>query len=421
MSTIRNMIRVLVETSGEARDILVRGVLGVAQVSAILPVTGAAGTVVKITVADSLPASGATVGGVALTSFSILDAVTVQGTTGAHANGAVNVIVSNVAGASLPLVGGYLYVGGAAPTLTLVATSGGAVGDIDGGYTATLTGTNFTGATAVTFGGTAATAVVVVNSTTITCTVPAHATGLVSVVVTTPGGSNPANTAFRYFSLAELVISGYWRANYAGAPWVATATAGVSGTTGNLVVGIAPSTGTAQNGKTPALFVAASSQYLTNPTDATTLYTTGAGSILVLFKAVSAIAATGTIYQDPVFIRDSNSDLGMSFTTSGVGAYAYSSGYVSNTVACATGAYHLAMMRWDGVNFGLTIDSGAEQTIACGALTTMTGTVVVGQGYAPNPYLDANILELATAKYKVSNADYANAKAYINTRYNLTL
>jgi len=42
-----------------------------------------------------------------------------------------------------------------------------------GGTSVTVTGTNLTGATAVTIGGVAATSVVVVNSTTITATTPA--------------------------------------------------------------------------------------------------------------------------------------------------------------------------------------------------------------------------------------------------------
>ena len=48
----------------------------------------------------------------------------------------------------------------------------------------TITGTNFVAGATVTFGGTAATNVVVVSSTTITATTPAHAVGAVTVTVT---------------------------------------------------------------------------------------------------------------------------------------------------------------------------------------------------------------------------------------------
>ena len=58
-----------------------------------------------------------------------------------------------------------------------------------GGTPVTITGTLFTGATAVTFDGVAATAVVVVNATTITAVTPAHAAGVVNVAVTSPTGT----------------------------------------------------------------------------------------------------------------------------------------------------------------------------------------------------------------------------------------
>jgi hypothetical protein len=60
-----------------------------------------------------------------------------------------------------------------------------------GGTAVTISGWNLTGATAVTFGGTAATAVVVVDPSTITATAPAKASGTYDVVVTTPRGSSP--------------------------------------------------------------------------------------------------------------------------------------------------------------------------------------------------------------------------------------
>ena len=76
-----------------------------------------------------------------------------------------------------------------------------------GGTTVTITGTNFTGATAVTFGGTAATSVVVVNATTITAITPAHAAGAVNVVVTTPGGTGTGIGLYTYVTPAPTVTS----------------------------------------------------------------------------------------------------------------------------------------------------------------------------------------------------------------------
>ena len=62
----------------------------------------------------------------------------------------------------------------------------------------TILGSNFTGATAVRFGGQAATNVVIRSATSITATTPAHAAGAVNVTVTTRSGTNTPNTAFTY-------------------------------------------------------------------------------------------------------------------------------------------------------------------------------------------------------------------------------
>ena len=80
-----------------------------------------------------------------------------------------------------------------APTVTALNPTHGLAA---GGNSVTITGTNFTGATAVNFGANAATAFTVVNATTITATAPAGTAGTtVEVTVTTPSGTNPTPTA----------------------------------------------------------------------------------------------------------------------------------------------------------------------------------------------------------------------------------
>lgn len=76
------------------------------------------------------------------------------------------------------------------PNLSLPA--GGAV---------TLTGTDFSGTPTVTIGGVAATNVVVVNSTTITCTAPLGSVGTKNIVVTNANGSATLTNGYRYTDL----------------------------------------------------------------------------------------------------------------------------------------------------------------------------------------------------------------------------
>lgn len=93
-----------------------------------------------------------------------------------------------------------------APTVTGVSPASGAVA---GGTPVTITGTSLTGASAVAFGASAATSVVVVNSTTITCVAPAHSAATVDVTVTTSGGTSATSSADHFtYSAAAPVVSG---------------------------------------------------------------------------------------------------------------------------------------------------------------------------------------------------------------------
>jgi uncharacterized repeat protein (TIGR01451 family) len=80
-----------------------------------------------------------------------------------------------------------------------------------GGTPVTITGSGFVsgGSLAVSFGGNAATAVTFVNSTTITCTTPAHAAGTVDVVLTNGDGQpTTATNGFTYLAPTDIAISG---------------------------------------------------------------------------------------------------------------------------------------------------------------------------------------------------------------------
>ena len=71
----------------------------------------------------------------------------------------------------------------------------------------TITGTNFTGATAVKFGVTAAASFTVNSATQITATSPAGSAGAVDITVTTPGGTSATGAAdqFTYVTPAPTV------------------------------------------------------------------------------------------------------------------------------------------------------------------------------------------------------------------------
>ena len=72
-----------------------------------------------------------------------------------------------------------------------------------------ITGTNFTGATAVMFGGTAATSFVVNSATQITAVDPAEAAGTVNVTVTTSAGTSATSASddFTYVAAASPTVT----------------------------------------------------------------------------------------------------------------------------------------------------------------------------------------------------------------------
>ncbi len=163
-------------------------------VTGVNPASGpeAGGTSVTITGSAFLGATGVTFDGVAATNIVVVSATAITCTTPAGAPGTASVIVTTPGGSN---AANALFTYIAAPAVTLVAP---ASGPTAGGTAVTISGSNFTGATSVTFDGAAATNVVVVNAGSITCTAPPGTDGPASVVVTTPGGSNGANSLFSY-------------------------------------------------------------------------------------------------------------------------------------------------------------------------------------------------------------------------------
>jgi hypothetical protein len=133
-------------------------------------------------------------------SFTVNSGTQITAVAPAHAAGAAAVTVTTPAGTSNALTFTYI----ATPSVTGVSPS---QGPVAGGTTVTLTGTNFSGATAVQFGGVAA-SFTVNSGTQITAVAPAHAAGAAAVTVTTPGGtSNAADPSGFFFYAAPPLLT----------------------------------------------------------------------------------------------------------------------------------------------------------------------------------------------------------------------
>ncbi len=162
------------------------------------------GNTVTLTGTGFLPGTAVAIGGGQASAVTVTSLTSLTCTAPAGAAGVANVSVTTAAGSS---AGGITYTYVAAPTVTNVTPNSGPVA---GGTSLTLAGTAFIpGATTVTIGGSAATAVNVASATSLTCIAPAGTAGAKSVIVTTAGGSNPANTLFTYYVPApEIAVTG---------------------------------------------------------------------------------------------------------------------------------------------------------------------------------------------------------------------
>lgn len=195
----------------------------------VTPSTGVLAGGTSLTITGTGFASGATVAFVELPSndvfgtpsskpaasvtFNSSTSLTVT-TPSATNTGAVDVVVMNPDFQTATRPSGFTYTTAPpAPTVTSITP---AFGPAAGGTSVTITGTNFVATPTVTFGGTSATGVVRVSATLLTATTPAHAAGLVNVVVTNPdlqAGTlangyfyAPVPTATRWFPLTPCRV-----------------------------------------------------------------------------------------------------------------------------------------------------------------------------------------------------------------------
>jgi hypothetical protein len=115
-------------------------------------------------------------GGITASSFTVNSATSITAVVGAGASG--NVSVTTLGGTAS--IAGFAFI--PPPTIISFTPSNGGTGT-----SITITGTNFTGATAVNFGGVASSSFTVNSTTSITAIVGTGASGNISV--TTPGGT----------------------------------------------------------------------------------------------------------------------------------------------------------------------------------------------------------------------------------------
>ena len=232
-----------------------------------------------------------------------------------------------------------------APTVASISPNSGPTA---GGTSVVITGTNFTGVTAVSFGGTSAISFTVNSATQITATSPAG-TGTVDVTVATPGGTSAtsANDKFTYV-----------------APPTVTAISPTKGPTGGGTSVSITGTGFVSGATVSFGGTAATAVTVVSGTSITCTSPAGTGTVDVTVATPGGTSATSANdkfnYYSPI-----------SITTASLPAGTVGVAYTSTTLA-ATGGSGTYTWSATGLPAGLTIGSGTG-TIS-GTPTTATGS-----------------------------------------------
>ncbi len=242
-------------------------------VTGVSPGSGpaAGGTSVTIAGTNFAGATAVHFGSTAATSFAVPSSTEITALAPAG-SGLVDITVTAPGGTTTPSSADeFRYV----PSVTGVSPSSGPTG---GGTSVTITGTGFTGASAVDFGSTAAAKLTVDSGTEITATSPAGS-GTVNVTVTTPGGTSATSSSDDF--------------SYAGSPTVS----GVSPSTGPTVGGTSVTiTGTNLTGATAVKFgsVGVPSFTVDSGTKITTTSPAGSGTVNVTVTTPGGTSATSS-------------------------------------------------------------------------------------------------------------------------------
>lgn len=345
-------------------------------------------------------------------------------------------------GAMLRLASGLYVPESAVPTApptisALNYTQGDTLG---GGQSISISGSNLTGATGVSFGGSAAT-FTVVSDTLITATLPAHVAGSVSVTVTSPGGTSNA-ASFEFWDPSLLTsTTGLWE-NYTGAPWAARA--GSIG--GNLAApATAPTVGTGAGGFTSADTGAATTQYLRSETpNNIEEYITvndaaanpGPGStVWALYKPRTAAANNaGAPYLNPgVVCTNAGGYFLMSHSDAGLVCNVYDGTYDEVTAPCTrgtgaggVGAWHMGVFVYDGANASASIDGSllSAASVPQGLAASPGLDLYFLQpcsNYASNTPLDGEILAFGTTKGVSTDVDVTKLRNWAKQRFGVTV
>lgn len=224
------------------------------------------------------------------------------------------------------------------------------------------------------------------------------------------------------FDPATLSLTGWWRASYAGSPWVATASAGTSGSREFSEATNPPGT-FAINGLNAADFDGTNDRLRTVTLTLQDLLGTSGYYVGILAYLDTTEAAGANYYDDEALFTTDSGGMGISVSNSGVRAGHNDGGYKQTAaVACATGAWKWIDAWYDTTNLNVAVNGGAAASVAAGACASPGGQQPrVGSNWAGAKFLDGKVAEIITAASDIGATNRTGLRSYVNARYGLSL
>jgi hypothetical protein len=346
---------------------------GVPVVTSLSPAAGpiAGGNSVVIVGSNLNGASNVKVDGVSVGSAGVAFTVTNDthitiAAMPAHSAGTVDIqVVSSDAMTNVNTTGDdYAYQN--IPAVTGLSPSS---GPGSGGTLVTITGSGLTGTTAVSFGSSAVSGLSVVDDGHVVVNTPAHSAGVVSVVVTTPGGTSPASAGSQFTYAASTTVTGITPNSGAAGTTVTILGSGFTGATSVMFGGAAAAFSVVNDNVITAISpahtpgvadVVVTSPTGTSPVAAADQFTYTTTTAVTGIAPTSGVAGTTvTIYGDGF--------TGATSVTFG-GAFASFTVLSDNVITAVSPAHALGV-----VNILVTAPGGTSLAVAAGQFTYTSG------------------------------------------------
>lgn len=225
------------------------------------------------------------------------------------------------------------------------------------------------------------------------------------------------------FDRSTLALTRWHKGSFSGAPWVGSASAGVSASHNLSTGGANPSVGSPLvNGFAPCQFDGVNDFLVGTVVSSGFSVSAFSGWDLIYFATAAADPGAGNRRQAPAVWDDGGqAQIQMNVHAGGVTvAYAGGSDVAEVTVACSTNAWHLVQYYYNGTALFVRVDSGAWTSVATTPRESFTGTFRCGINFL-GTYWAGSILESAKTNTTLSTTNFDEVKAAINSVYALSL